>query len=184
MTKEAQEQLDKLAEKEKQIRAKMKQIRARESEKERKARTRRLIKVGAALSSIFGGEVNEKTPENVPELVKAHKSEVEVKEAENAGGDVEEKTDAEKENGTPSETETAKEPPKKSAATKNKEQESDAPKCETCGATMVKKHGKKGDFWGCPKWTPQDQNHSSFAIGASDRHGDTSGEIPDSEIPF
>lgn len=53
----AEERLAKLAEKEKRIKAQMRQIRARENEKERKARTRRLIQSAAAIESIFKKEL-------------------------------------------------------------------------------------------------------------------------------
>ncbi len=52
------EQLERIAEKQKQLAARARQIRARENVKERKARAHRLIQIGGIVESVFGAAID------------------------------------------------------------------------------------------------------------------------------
>lgn len=52
------ERIEKLEEKKEQLNQQVKQLKARKSQEERKARTKRLIEIGAEIESIFGKEIN------------------------------------------------------------------------------------------------------------------------------
>ena len=61
------ERIAELQEKEAQLRELMKQLKKRESEEQRKARTRRLIQIGAEVESVLGRPIE---PEELPKLRK------------------------------------------------------------------------------------------------------------------
>lgn len=52
------ERIEKLEEKKEQLNQQVKQLKARKSQEERKARTKRLIEIGAEIESIFGKEID------------------------------------------------------------------------------------------------------------------------------
>ena len=64
------EKIADLEEKQRQLKAQEKALRARKSEEERKARTRRLIQVGAAIESVLGQPCEEDILEYILELLR------------------------------------------------------------------------------------------------------------------
>ncbi len=66
MPNNLEERIAKLQEKQKQLKAQEKALKARQSQEERKVRTKRLIKIGAAVESVLGRPIEE---EDIPNLI-------------------------------------------------------------------------------------------------------------------
>ena len=66
MPNNLEERIAKLQEKQKQLKAQEKALKARQSQEERKVRTKILIKIGAAVESVLGRPIEE---EDIPNLI-------------------------------------------------------------------------------------------------------------------
>ena len=61
------ERIEKLEEKKEQLNQQVKQLKARKSQEERKARTKRLIEIGASVESVLGRPIEK---DDLPNLIK------------------------------------------------------------------------------------------------------------------